>query len=148
MTKKLFQLNILLIGLLVIICLIRFPLLEGRAKGLDLINIYLDPFILYLYLMALVFFIGWFQLLLLLSNLTKSTIDIIRAEKSCKWLKKAAVTEILLIIPAGIYIKLFHAKEDDPTGFLALCFVLIFVSILVYVLTSQYQRKLVKQLEH
>ena len=30
---------------------------------------------------------------------------------------------------AGLYIKLFHHKDDDPAGFLAICIVTTFVSI-------------------
>ncbi|GAA4778063.1 hypothetical protein GCM10023231_00650 [Olivibacter ginsenosidimutans] len=32
---------------------------------------------------------------------------------------------------AGLYIKIFHSKEDDPAGFLAICIVTTFVSIVV-----------------
>jgi hypothetical protein len=32
---------------------------------------------------------------------------------------------------AGLYIKIFHDKEDDPAGFLAMCIVTTFVSLIV-----------------
>jgi hypothetical protein len=34
-------------------------------------------------------------------------------------------------VSAGLYIRLFHNKEDDPAGFLALCILTTFVSIVV-----------------
>ena len=34
-----------------------------------------------------------------------------------------------LFLLAGLYIRLFHNKEDDPAGFLAICIVTTFVSI-------------------
>ena len=32
---------------------------------------------------------------------------------------------------AGLYIKIFHNKEDDPAGFLAMCIATTFISIVV-----------------
>ena len=32
---------------------------------------------------------------------------------------------------AGLYIRIFHSKEDDPAGFLAVCIVVTFISIAV-----------------
>jgi hypothetical protein len=34
-------------------------------------------------------------------------------------------------VTAGLYIRIFHSKEDDPAGFLAICIVTAFVSIAV-----------------
>ena len=31
----------------------------------------------------------------------------------------------------GLYIRIFHNKEDDPAGFLAMCIVTTFISIAV-----------------
>src|SRR5258706_16368778 len=60
----------------VVICLIAagvlagllwFPQTEGRAAGLDLISIYKDPFILYIYVGSIPFFVGLYQALKLLN---------------------------------------------------------------------------------
>ena len=32
---------------------------------------------------------------------------------------------------AGLYVRIFHHKDDDPAGFLAMCIVTTFVSIVV-----------------
>jgi hypothetical protein len=34
-------------------------------------------------------------------------------------------------VTAGLYIRIAHNKEDDPAGFLAICIVTTFVSIVV-----------------
>jgi hypothetical protein len=34
-------------------------------------------------------------------------------------------------VTAGIYVRIFHSKEDDPAGFIAICIVTTFVSIVV-----------------
>jgi hypothetical protein len=31
----------------------------------------------------------------------------------------------------GLYIRIFHNKEDDPAGFLAMCIALTFISVAV-----------------
>jgi len=34
-------------------------------------------------------------------------------------------------VTAGIYIRISHNKEDDPAGFLAICIVTTFISIVI-----------------
>jgi hypothetical protein len=34
-------------------------------------------------------------------------------------------------VAAGLYILIFHDKEDDPAGFLAMCIIVTFISIAV-----------------
>src|SRR3989344_5409413 len=60
----------------VVICLIAigalagmiwFPQTEGRAANLDLISIYTDPFIIYIYIASTPFFVGLYQAFKLLN---------------------------------------------------------------------------------
>ena len=37
----------------------------------------------------------------------------------------------ILVAAAGIYIKIFHDKGDDPAGFLAMCIVTTFIFVAV-----------------
>lgn len=55
-----------LLGLMILYLLIRLPQLESRAQHLDLFSIYTDPFILYGYITAIPFFIGLYNLIVLL----------------------------------------------------------------------------------
>src|SRR3954451_16704302 len=52
---------ILLIAIGVLAGLLWFPQTEGRAANLDLVSIYRDPFILYIYLGSIPFFVGLYQ---------------------------------------------------------------------------------------
>jgi len=52
----------LLVGFVVFVFFVASPLTEGRAVGLSLVKIYTDPFILYLYGAALVFYGGLYQI--------------------------------------------------------------------------------------
>src|SRR5438874_8159056 len=58
---------ILLIAIGVLAGMIRFPQTEGRATNLDLISIYTDPFIIYIYIASTPFFIGLYQAFKLLN---------------------------------------------------------------------------------
>jgi hypothetical protein len=41
---------------------------------------------------------------------------------------------------AGLYIKVFHNKDDDPAGFLAMCIVTTFVSIVVATAAAVFEK--------
>lgn len=136
------QIAIILICFAAIIGMIRLPLTEGRAKELDLFHIYAEPFILYGYLTALVFFVGMYQVFKILGYIRKNAFNSLKTIDSFKNFKYAAIVLGVLMIMAGIYIKLFHAKEDDPAGFLAICFATTLLSIVVVVIAVKQENKL------
>ena len=41
---------------------------------------------------------------------------------------------------AGLYIRIFHATDDDPAGFLAICIVTTFISIVVATVAAVFER--------
>jgi len=41
---------------------------------------------------------------------------------------------------AGIYIRIFHNKDDDPAGFLAICIVTTFVSLVVATAAAVFEK--------
>jgi hypothetical protein len=45
---------------------------------------------------------------------------------------------------AGLYIRIFHNKDDDPAGFLAMCIVTTFVSIVVATAAAVFEKNLAK----
>lgn len=46
----------------------------------------------------------------------------------------------ILIVLAGIYIRVFHNKEDDPAGFLAICILSVFVSLVAATAVSVFEK--------
>jgi len=125
------QAVIVLIGIVALVILIRFPLTEGRAANLDLFRIYLDPFILYGYAASIVFFVALFKAFRLLGYIGQNKAFSSNSVSSLKSIKYCAVVLSILIVTAGIYIRISHNKEDDPAGFLAICIVTTFVSIVI-----------------
>ena len=131
-TSTLFlQAVIVLVGILALAVLIRFPLTEGRAANLDLFSIYSDPFILYGYAASIAFFIALYKAFKLLGYIGQNKVFSLNSVKALRSIKYCAIVLSILIVTAGIYIKIFHAKDDDPAGFVAMCIVITFVSIVV-----------------
>lgn len=125
------QAVIVLIGIVALAILIRFPLTEGRAANLDLFNIYSDPFILYGYATSIAFFVVLYKAFRLLGYIGQNNVFSSNAVKTLRSIKYCAIILGILIVAAGLYIKISHSKEDDPAGFLAICIITTFISIVV-----------------
>lgn len=136
------QAVIVLIALVALVILIRTPLTEGRAASLDLFSIYSDPFILYGYAASIAFFVALYKAFRLLGYIRQNRVFSSNSVGALKSIKYCAIVLSIFIVIAGIYIKLFHNKEDDPAGFLALCIVTTFVSIVVATAAAIFEKTL------
>jgi hypothetical protein len=111
--------------------LIWFPLTEGRATNLDLFSIYSDMFILYGYAASIAFFVALYNAFKLLGYVGQNKVFSSPSVKTLKTIKYCAIILGISIVAAALYIRIFHNKEDDPAGFLVICFVMTFASIVV-----------------
>jgi len=136
------QAVIVLIGIVALVILIRVPLTEGRAANLDLLSIYFDPFILYGYAASIAFFVALYKAFKLLGYIGQNKVFSSNSVKTLKSIKYCAIVLSILIVLAALYIKLFHNKEDDPAGFLAICIVTTFVSIIVATAAAIFEKLL------
>ena len=136
------QATIMLIGIVALAILIRFPLTEGRAANLDLFSIYSDPFILYGYAASIVFFIALYKAFKLIGYIGQNKVFSSSSVKTLKSIKYCAIVLSILIVLAGVYIRLFHNKEDDPAGFIAICIVTTFVCIVVAIAAAIFEKLL------
>jgi len=134
------QIVVMLIGIVALAIMIRFPLTEGRAVSLDLFSIYSDPFIMYGYAVSIPFFVALHQAFKLLGYIGKNKVFSLNSVKALKIVKYCAITLSILIVMAGLYIRIFHAEGDDPAGFLAMCIVTTFVSIVVATAAAVFER--------
>ena len=145
MTKisiKFLQSVLVLIGIISIVVLLTAPLHEGRATNLSLLQIYTDPFIGYLYIASITFFAALYQAFKLLTYIGENKVFTSEAVQTLKKIKYCGITLGGFVVFAGLYIKIFHSKEDDPAGFLALCFVITFASIVVATAAAIFQKLL------
>jgi hypothetical protein len=138
---------IVLIGIVALAILIRFPLSEGRATNLDLFSIYSDPFILYGYAASIAFFVGLYKAFRILGYIGQNKVFSSDSVKALKSIKYCAIVLSILIVAAGLFIKIFHSKEDDPAGFLAICIVTTFAFIAVATAAAIFEKLLQKAID-
>jgi hypothetical protein len=136
------QAVVVLISIVTLAILIRIPLTEGRATNLDLFSIYSDPFILYGYAASIAFFVALYKAFKLLGYIGQSKVFSSNSVNALKSIKYCAIVLSILIVAAGLYIRIFHSKDDDPAGFLAICFVTAFVSVVVATAAAIFQKLL------
>ena len=141
------QTVVIIIGITAFAVLMLIPLTEGRAKNLDLLSIYLDPFILYGYTTSIAFFISLYKTFKLLGYVKQNRTLSIDTMKAMKAIKYCAFVLSILVVGAGIFIKISHSKEDDPAGFLVICGVVTLASILVVFTVSKFEKHLQNALD-
>ncbi|SHF26559.1 Protein of unknown function [Arenibacter palladensis] len=136
------QAVIVLIGLVILVLLIWLPLIEGRATNLDLVNIYSDTFILYGYTISIPFFVALYNAFKLLAYIGQNKVFSTNAVKALRNIKYCAIILSALVVIAGLFIKFTHHKDDDPAGFLAICIVSTFASIVVATAAAIFEKLL------
>lgn len=125
------QAVLVLIGVVTLGLMIWLPLTEGRATNLDLVDIYSDKFILYVYTTSIPFFVALYKAFRLLGHIGQNKVFSPNAVGALKDIKYCAIVLSALVVLAGLFIRFTHNKEDDPAGFLAICIVTTFASIVV-----------------
>ncbi|MBI5467017.1 MAG: DUF2975 domain-containing protein [Candidatus Kerfeldbacteria bacterium] len=131
---------IILIGALALFLMVRLPLTEGRAVNLDLFSIYTDPFILYGFAASIPFFVILYQVDRLLGNIGRNAVFSLRSLKALRTIKYSAITLSILIVLAGIYVRVFHHPDDDPAGFLALGIVTTGITLVIATTAAVFEK--------
>lgn len=132
---------ILLIATSVLAGLAWFPQTEGRAANLDLISIYTDPFIVYIYLGSIPFFVGLYQAFKLLNLIDANRAFSQDAVNTLKKMKVASLSLIGFITLALLYIR-FMAHGDDPAGPTALGILVSFAVAIIATAAAIFQKLL------
>ncbi|MBI5153101.1 MAG: DUF2975 domain-containing protein [Parcubacteria group bacterium] len=135
---------IVLIGIMVIAIMIRFPLTEGRAVNLDLFSIYSDPFIIYGYVVSIAFFVALYQAFKLLGYIQQNKVFSLSSVKALRTIKYCAIILSVSIVVAVLFIVTSHDKNDDPAGFIAIGILTTFISVVIATATAMFERTLQK----
>src|SRR5436190_13048458 len=90
------QVVIILIGIVALAIMIRFPLTEGRAANLDLFSIYSDPFILYGYAASIPFFIALYKAFKLLGYIADNEAFSLNSVRTLRSIKYCAIALCIL----------------------------------------------------
>src|SRR6185437_4511292 len=136
------QVVIVLIGIVALVIMIRFPLTEGRAANLDLYHIYADPFLAYGYLASIPFFVALYQAFKLLGYIGQNKVFSLSSVKTLRAIKYCAIILSASIVMAALFIITSHNKDDDPAGFIAMCIVTTFLSIVIATAAAVFERLL------
>lgn len=132
---------IALIALGAFVGLAWFPQTEGRAANLDLVSIYADPLILYIYIATLPFFVALYQAITLLGLIEKNSVFSQTAVIAVRNIKYCAFSIIGFLVGAMVWIR-FFAQGDDPAGPIALGLMMSFAALVIATALSVLQRLL------
>lgn len=125
------QIVTILIGIVVLTILVRFPQMEGRAKNLDLLSIYLDPLILYGYMTSIAFFVAIYNVFKLLGFIGQNKVFSANSINALKVIKYCTIVFSILIVGGAIFVKVTQPEEEDSAGFIAMCILAILVATIV-----------------
>jgi hypothetical protein len=119
--------------------LLWFPPHEGRAYHLDLVRIYTDPFIVYVYIGSIPFFVGLYQAFKLLNLIDANKAFSQDAVDTLRNMKFASLFLIGFIVLALFYIR-FFAHGDDPAGPTMLGIIISFTIAVIATAAAVFQK--------
>ncbi len=119
--------------------MIWFPQVEGRAANLDLISIYKDPLIIYVYVASTPFFVGLYQAFKLLNLIDNEKAFSQAAVNRLRNMKYAALSLIGFILLAILFIR-FFANGDDPAGPTMLGIIAMFAVAVIATAATVFQK--------
>lgn len=130
---------IVLLALATLAGLIIFPQTEGRAANLDLISIYSDPFIIYVYLGSISFFVGLYQAFKLLNLIDANKAFSQEAVNALRSMKFASLSLIGFIALALLHIR-FFVQGEDSAGPIALGIIVSFAVAVIATAAAVFQK--------
>jgi hypothetical protein len=111
------QAVILLLGVGVLVLLLWEPHLEGRNVNATLFEIYFkDPFLAYIYLAFVPFFVGLYQGFKLFGYARQDGNFIRHSGRALRIIKYCALTTAIFILGAEAYLFIFMRGKDDIAG--------------------------------
>ena len=126
------QIVIGLLGVGVLALLVWKPHLEGRNVNATLFEIYFkDPFLAYIYLAFVPFFVGLYQAFKILGYARRNEIFSPRSVRALRIIKYCALTTAIFILGAEAYLFIFMRGKDDIAGGVMMGVFIIFVSAII-----------------
>jgi hypothetical protein len=143
------QVVIVLIGIGALALLLWEPHIEGRNAHATLFQIYFnDPFLAYVYIASIAFFVALYQAFKLLGYVGRSEVFSQRSVKALRTIKYCAMTLVGFLAGAEAYFFIVQrGKEDDIAGGVMMGLFLIFVSVVVATAAAVFERTLQSAVE-
>jgi hypothetical protein len=135
------QVVIVLIGIGVLALLLWEPQVEGRNVNATQFEIYFkDPFLAYLYLAFVPFFVGLYQAFKILGYARRNEIRSQHSLRALRIIKYCALTTAVFIVGAEVYIFIFVRGTDDVAGGVMMGAFIILVSAIIATAAAVFQR--------
>jgi hypothetical protein len=135
------QVVIILVGIGVLALLLWEPQLEGRNVNATQFEIYFkDPFLAYIYLAFIPFFVGLYQAVKMLGYARRDEIFSQRAVRAVRKLKYCAIATAMFILGAEAYIFVFIRGTDDVAGGVTMGALIMFVSAVIATAAAVFER--------
>ncbi|WP_255489774.1 DUF2975 domain-containing protein [Dysgonomonas sp. 25] len=126
------QVVIVFIGIGTLSFMLWEPHLEGRNVGATLFEIYFnDPFLAYVYISSISFFVVLYQVFRLLGYVRKDRIFSPESVKALRIIKYCAIALILFIAGAEAYFFIIQRATEDIAGGVAIGLFMIFISAII-----------------
>ena len=137
------QVVVVLIGIGALALLLWEPQIEGVNAHATNFEIYFqDPFLALVYAGSIPFFFALYQAFKVLGYAGQNKVISPEAVKALRTIKYCAIILSASIVMAGLYIRIFHAEGDDPAGFVAICIVTTFISIVIATAAAVFEKTL------
>jgi len=135
------QVVIVLLGIGVLAALLWEPQVEGRNMHATQFQIYFkDPFLAYIYLAFVPFFVGIFQAFKMLGYTRRDEIFSERSVRALRIIKYCAITTAIFILGAEAYIFIFVRGTDDVAGGVMMGAFIIFISAVIGTAAAVFER--------
>src|SRR6476646_4378869 len=140
------QAVILLLGGGVIAFKIWEPNLEGRNVNATLFEVYFkDPFLAYIYLAFVPFFVALYQGFKILGYARRDEIFLQHSVRAVRIIKYCALTIAIFILGAEAYLFIFMRNKDDIAGGVVMGAFIILVSVIIATAAAVLERILQKR---
>ena len=136
------QVVIVLVGLGVLTFLLWEPHLEGVNAHAKFFEVNFDPFVAYVYLASIPFFMGLYQAVKLLGYARQNQVFSQAAVKALRTIKYCAFITASAIVAAITFIRIKAHPNDDPAGFVMLGMIATFASIVIGTAAAVFERVL------
>lgn len=138
------QVVVVLIGIGALALLLWEPHLEGRNAHATLFQIYFnDPFLAYIYVASIAFFVALYQAFKLLGYVGRSDVFSQSSVKALRTIKRCGMSLVAFLVGAEAYFFIVQrGKSDDIAGGVMMGLFLIFVSVVVATAAAVFEKTL------
>jgi membrane-associated protease RseP (regulator of RpoE activity) len=135
------QVVIVLLGVGLLALLLWEPQVEGRNVNATLFEIYFkDPFLAYIYLAFVPFFVGLYQAFKILGFARRNEIFFPGSVRALRIIKYCALTTANFILGAEAYLFIFMGVKDDIDGGVMMGVFIILVSTIIATASAVFER--------